>query len=128
MGHTWKNVSHREKMGVTLGEKIILGKKGSQLKKNGSHFKSHFKKWSLLGKWVKLGKKLHTRENGSHLELKESHLEKSGPATLPTWKTGTTWKNESHFEKWVKQGKMGHTWKNCSHLEKLVTLKKMGHI
>ena len=43
------------------------------------------------------------------------------------FKFGNIWKNRSHFEKWVRHGKMTYTWKNVSHLKKCVTVGKMGH-
>jgi len=58
-----------------------------------------------LEKWVKLGKRSRTWKNGSHFEK---------------W---VKRKKESHFENWVKLNE-GHTWKKGSHLEEWAELEK----
>ena len=46
----------------------------------------------------------------------------------PNRKNQSKLPNGSHFQKYIKLGKMSFTGKNESHLQKLVTRHKMGHI
>ena len=79
-GHTWKNESHLKRW-FTIGKMGINWNNGSLLKKTGCQ----------LEKWVTLRKMVHDLENGS----KSKH--------------NLSWKNKSHFKKWVVLWKMFHT-------------------